>query len=112
VIEEPLDSKNLFGWGASTAPWVTAQSPYVLDDQSLNSTIRVKAIDKAGNEFIATLVPEEGKRSMSFANKIIIGVSIVVAVLLVIIIALSIVWYRRRKTQVPAEDAVIVEPKK
>jgi hypothetical protein len=112
VIEEPLDSKNLFGWGAVTAPWVTAQSPYVLDDQSLNSTIRVKAIDKAGNEYIATLVPEEGKRSLSFANKIIIGVGIFIGLLFITLIVAFIVWYRRRKIQPSAEEVIIVEPKK
>ncbi len=64
VIEEPLSSYNLFLWGAETAPWVEARSPYVLTDQSLNSTIRVKAIDKAGNEYIATLVPPEASRTL------------------------------------------------
>lgn len=65
VIEEPLDEAGLFGWGAVDAPWQRVRSPYVLNDQSLNSTIRVKAVDKAGNEYIATLVPEESLRSLS-----------------------------------------------
>jgi len=65
VMEEPLDEAGLFGWGAADAPWQRVRSPYVLKDQSLNSTIRVKAVDKAGNEYIATLVPEESLRSVS-----------------------------------------------
>ncbi len=106
VIEEPLDSKNLFGWGASTAPWITAQSPYVLDDQSLNSTIRVKAIDKAGNEYIAILVPEEGKRSLSFANKVIIGGGVLLLIVLLIGGYVAFRWYKRRKL-VQHTDATI-----
>lgn len=37
--------------------WQEATSPYVLQDQSLKSIIRVKAIDKAGNEKIEILNP-------------------------------------------------------
>lgn len=82
VIEEPLDSKNLFGWGAETAPWIEAKSPYVLDDQSLNSTIRVKAVDKAGNEYIATYIPSEDQKTFSFENKINIIVIVLLGVLI------------------------------
>jgi hypothetical protein len=93
VIEEALDTKNLFGWGAETAPWIKAKSPYILDDQSLNSTIRVRAIDKAGNEYIATYIPEEGIRTLSEDNMMIYaflaGAGILlVAVLVAILIAL------------------------
>lgn len=37
--------------------FVRAESPYVLADQSLKNVIRVKAIDKAGNERIEELMP-------------------------------------------------------
>ncbi|MDP4007104.1 MAG: cohesin domain-containing protein, partial [bacterium] len=39
-------------------PWLLAQSPYLLQDQELKSHIFVKAIDKAGNERIAHLFPQ------------------------------------------------------
>jgi hypothetical protein len=39
--------------------WTRAQMPYLLEDQSLRSTIRVKALDKAGNERIIEYVPKE-----------------------------------------------------
>ena len=65
VMEEPLAQAGLFLWGRADAPWRTAVSPYVLRDQSLNSIIRVKAIDKAGNEYVANLVPDEKLRTMS-----------------------------------------------
>ena len=66
VIEEPIESHWTFNWGRADAPWRVARSPYVLDDQSLNSVIRVKAVDKAGNEYISTLVPDEELRTLSF----------------------------------------------
>jgi len=34
------------GWGK----WVVVESPYILEDQELKSRIKVKAIDRAGNE--------------------------------------------------------------
>jgi len=59
VIEEPNEDAGFFGFGAATAPWRGARSPYVLEDQSLSSLIRVRAVDKAGNEYIATLQPTQ-----------------------------------------------------
>jgi hypothetical protein len=106
VIEEPLDTKNLFNWGAETAPWLEARSPYVLEDQSLNSTIRVRAIDKAGNEYVATYIPEEDKRTLS-DNKMITYVMIAGAgVLILILLILGIVFLliRRKKKSEPLES--------
>jgi len=37
--------------------WVTAVSPYVLQDQSLRSYIYVKAVDKSGNQKTETVAP-------------------------------------------------------
>lgn len=80
VIEEPLSDSQLFSWGREDAPWVKAVSPYQLKDQSLNSTIRVRAIDKAGNEYVATLIPEEAQRSASNEVKVLIAAIIAVLV--------------------------------
>ena len=110
VIEEPLDSKNLFGWGAETAPWLTAKSQHVLDDQSLNSTIRVRALDKAGNEYIATLVPEEEKRTFSSDNMTLIAIVGGAALLTLILIGLIIHFFvRKRKNKVVEEEDVEIE---
>jgi len=40
------------------AKWKTIDSPYVLDDQSLNSYIYIKAVDKNGNVRIVKLEPK------------------------------------------------------
>lgn len=37
--------------------WMRAESPYLLKDQSLSGLVKVKAVDKAGNERISTLIP-------------------------------------------------------
>lgn len=109
VIEEPLSSKNLFGWGAVTAPWVVAKSPYILDDQSLNSTIRVKAIDKAGNEYIATYVPDESKRSISFDNMIIISILALAALVIIGAVVFLFIFIKRRKQRaVQADDSLVI----
>ena len=59
---------------AANAPWVDAQSPYQLADQTLNSVVRVRAVDKAGNEYVATLIPEEDRRTMTVEMKIFVSV--------------------------------------
>jgi hypothetical protein len=41
----------------TTLNWKRAENPYLLEDQSLNSIIKVKAVDKAGNERIAEYIP-------------------------------------------------------
>lgn len=38
-------------------PYIAGNSPYLLKDQKIKSVIRVKAIDKAGNERLAELAP-------------------------------------------------------
>lgn len=95
VLEEPIDRLSTFGFGAMTAPWERARSPFVLQDQTLNSIIRVKAIDKAGNEYIASLLPDESLRSYSWRwiNIVLIATSIIGSV---VSAALVIGYYRRR----------------
>ncbi|MBP6881043.1 MAG: hypothetical protein KBC35_00230 [Candidatus Pacebacteria bacterium] len=96
VMEEPLTQFGSFQWGRADAPWVEARSPYVLEDQSLGSIIRVKAIDKAGNEYIATLIPDETMRTLSRAQvySILLGVGGGVLLLVIFFVALR---FKRRK---------------
>lgn len=107
VIEEPLSEQNYFSWGAETAPWVEARSPYVLKDQSLNSTIRVRAIDKAGNEYIASLVPDTSQRTLSTQGKIMIAVVATALIVFAAAAAFAWFWYRRRTRR--TEDETFAE---
>ena len=72
------------------AEWKIAKSPYLLEDQSLRSVIKVKAIDKAGNERIAEILPPPPKLTW---KDIIIP--------LLILIGIGIIWWliRKRKKQ-------------
>ncbi len=96
VMEEPFDDFNLFRWGRADAPWVTTESPYVLKDQSLNSTIRVKAVDKAGLERIVVLVPDVALRTVSIERMVLFGVLSVVVVFLIIFVGYAL--YRRKRS--------------
>lgn len=99
VMEEPLDEGFSFNWGRADAPWITARSPYVLEDQSLNSTIRVKAIDKAGNEYIATLVPEEQMRKATVETMIFFAAIGLLGLLLVGLAILGVRAFIKRRKQ-------------
>jgi hypothetical protein len=107
VMEEPVSEFGTFSWGATDAPWLRAQSPYILDDQSLNSTIRVRAYDKAGNEYVATLVPEESMRTVSkqamytYAS---IGVASVVLLFALVGIFVYIRRYRKARGVTPSSQ--------
>ncbi len=46
--------------------WQKTKSPYLLVDQELKSIIKVRAVDKVGNERIAEYIPEVSKRSSLF----------------------------------------------
>lgn len=104
VMEEPLEMRNLFMWGRVDAPWKSAKSPYVLEDQSLNSTIRVRAIDKAGNEYIAVLVPDEANRTIPKELYLVAGFAFVAGLILIFSMFMLIRFLVRRRHAV-AEDA-------
>jgi len=75
----------------TTLNWKKAESPYLLEDQSLKSIIKVKAVDKAGNERIAEYFPS---RKFSFYWIIIISLLI----LFLIIVWLMIKKLKNRKS--------------
>jgi len=53
VREEKID---LFGT-AKVSGWEVNKSPYLIKDQTLGSLVKVKAVDRAGNERIAEILP-------------------------------------------------------
>ena len=98
VMEEPLESFGTFQWGRADAPWVTPNGTnyHVLADQTLNSIIRVRAIDKAGNEYIATLIPDEALRSMSNETRLLYAFVGGVLMLVVLVSGVALLYLRRR----------------
>lgn len=99
VMEEPLEEQHLFRFGEVGAPWVTAESPYRLQDQTLNSTIRVRAIDKAGNEYVATLVPDPSLRTRVITQGEWIVILMSVSLVFVLAVVTFVLWRRRNKIQ-------------
>lgn len=67
--------------------FVVAESPYVLRDQKLFKTFFVKAVDKAGNERLAIVNPQE---------KIIDENFILISSILIVVLIISIVYYRKK----------------
>src|SRR3989338_54987 len=61
--------------------WVPAESPYILSDQELRSFVFVKAVDKAGNERIAKINPQNPLGWYeNYENWLIIILGLVIAV--------------------------------
>ncbi len=94
--------RNFWQWLARKeifAPaWKTSDMPYVIVDQSLQSSIKVKAVDKAGNErvveYVPTITPEKTATKIPFVYMI--GIP---AVFVLIVIAIWILWMLRKKSK-------------
>lgn len=106
VMEEPAAEFSTFSWGRTDAPWVRAMSPYELKDQSLNSTIRVRAYDKAGNEYVATLVPDPSLKTLSEAMlyTYILGAALVVLFLIIVVVIFLVIRRRLAKRALAKEE--------
>jgi len=96
VFEEPFSEFWSFNWGRADAPWKRAESPYILEDQTLNSTIWVKAIDKAGNERITKLVPDHALSTLSRNSRIVLMLVISFGVLLLGLVGYALIRRRNR----------------
>lgn len=107
VIEETYQQSKLFDFGAANAPWVETRSPYLLKDQTRNSVVRVRAIDKVGNEYIVTLPIDESARKFAITTELMVltGVGVVLLFALIGIIYCFVRRRRAKKTAVTnAED--------
>lgn len=65
--------------------WAEAENPHILNDQKLKSYIYVKAVDKAGNERLASLFPQNPLKwyeNYIFWSIIILGAIIITSVLM------------------------------
>lgn len=74
-----VQESHAWGYGS----WVKTPSPYVLIGQNPSLPIRVKAVDRAGNERIETVVAVPHVRTV-FENMLMLGIIMLVAVLLLI----------------------------
>lgn len=104
VMEESTTELGSFMWGRADAPWVKARSPYVLEDQTLNSVIRVRAIDKAGNEYIATLIPGEDQRGIPLGYFVYGAGGIIMILLLLAMAFTGYKAFRKRRQNMPISE--------
>src|SRR3989339_1079900 len=94
ITDKPNLYERLFAEPKTPSVWKRAKTPYLLEDQSLLSVIRVKAVDKAGNERIEEYVPPESMRvsvSRRSPGEIVFWVSLAIAALTVIFIVIILV---------------------
>ena len=84
----------VFGAKTFLPEWRPAATPYVLSDQSLGSIIRVRAVDKAGNERITEYFPKEATRTRTDIFKFL------PLVLLLIVLVLALGLYLSRKAKI------------
>jgi len=82
-------------WGKIFKPaeqkWQIAVMPYLLKDQSLRSTIQVKAIDKAGNERLVEYIPPQTKTNAQIMFDVRYAIF---ALALILILALLFIIYK------------------
>ncbi len=88
--------KSLFGFRQPEPNWQRVAIPYLLKDQSLNSDIKVRAIDKAGNERIAEYVPKKIGGQAGGSIKIIY---LVLSLFIAAVVIFSAVGIVRRKNR-------------
>lgn len=79
------------------AKWEKAESPYLLRDQSLRSAIKVRAIDRAGNERMVEYIPSEPNAAGSLDYDYLIITAAVVLLILIIFFVYKFLKYFIRK---------------
>ncbi|MCK5416437.1 hypothetical protein KAI92_03355 [Candidatus Parcubacteria bacterium] len=84
---------RLIGQKRDKVVWRIASMPYLLNDQTLESTVKVKAIDKSGNERQVSFIPPEGERekirNASYKNVfVLLSITGIILILIIILIFL------------------------
>lgn len=82
-----------------TKPYIIGDSPYLLKDQKLRSTIRVKAIDKAGNERVVELGPTYPPRP--FYQTVWFWLALILAIIIIFVFKKAIkFWLKKKNAQI------------
>ena len=92
---------NYYEISEGKEPFRIAQSPYLLRDQRLDEDIRVKAVDKAGNERIE-IVPAINikKEEKSETFKIMLYCIIFLLLIIILVIFMKYIYTRIRKSKI------------
>jgi len=113
VMEQLVSEFGTFSWAGADAPWVTTRSPHTLDDQSLNSVLRVSALDQAVHEYVATLIPDETMRTISAEQMRTYGVFAVIGFIMLccfaIVISVLVSRIRKKKSNSKVDEEEIID---
>jgi hypothetical protein len=83
ISEKPINFIFLARPDIKNLSFKKAESPYVLEDQSLRSYVVVKAVDKAGNERVEILPPQ---RFLLYEEILIFIICLIILIILVIFV--------------------------
>lgn len=106
IMEASIDDINaakpgffakLFGRQEKILSWKIVESPYYLEDQELKSVIKIKAVDKAGNERIVEYQNQDLRVAMSGQKEMRLSPYLLPAILAGLIIILVVLALRARK---------------
>ena len=77
--------------------WIESEMPYVLKDQSLESIVRVRAVDKAGNERTVEYIPPKEREAPpeTFSQKYLFML-LLITVIIILLILISLYIIRRK----------------
>lgn len=105
---------RLLGRSRTASDWRVGAMPYPLEDQSLQSVIKVRAIDKAGNERLVEYIPPRDENTAAQGSQIdwpVVAVYVVITAIALgvltgmIFIVRTIIRRRSHATLPPTDDA-------
>lgn len=103
VRESDIDNEGFVRGSNDRAVFKRAKSPYLLEDQTLNSVVTVRAVDKAGNETVSRFVPDE---SMRYSQGLPLWATFLLVVLVLAFLIAATVFVRSRKKRTGDENGV------
>ena len=109
VLETDPNRFGFLTWAFRKSHWIVAESPYILRDQSLRSTIMVKAVDKAGNERIVTYKPPESLIKKPFLGDL-IGIILLIGIIVILYLLYRITRRKHREAQIRTSEDANNEP--
>jgi len=93
-------TNKILGHGLAGLNWQVATSPYLLQDQTLKNMIKVKAVDKAGNERIVDFIDQplySSSYTARFGNWIFWIETAIIVILLALLAIVTIRCHRHKR---------------
>lgn len=92
---------------APTPEWKKAEMPYVLEDQELESIIRIKAVDKAGNErFVEYVPPAELRAEAQMSLEKMFFVLLLLVGIIIIILVIIFIYRKKKRNKINKDEEI------